>query len=329
MSEDHFLDSLQDLTGQVAIVTGGAAGIGLETTVYLARKGAKVYVASRNIEKSERGISEARSRLNGQGGEILFHHLDLSSITGATKSANRFQQIETRLDIIVCNAGICMTSAGSLSDDGYESMFATNHLGHFAFVTALLDLLEDTASSCGEARVVVTSSVAYQMASRLDYSNLMVPVENDKSKLRDLNASFARYGRSKLANIYFAAELDRRLRGKGIKNIYVNSCHPGMVSRTGLGGKGALSPIAESAVRKLLAIFSNTVEDAAKTQVHLAAGRQISDEEVHGQFWEPQCSWTRAYTGCRKHELPALARDVGEELRLWEYSEAAVHDVVG
>lgn len=154
MDEEKFIDSLEDLTGRVAIVTGweasspcglareadcahsGAAGIGLETTIYLARKGATVYIASRNQQKSEAAISKARERLQDRGGSIKFHLLDLASIQGAGSSADAFQQLETRLDIIICNAGI-LAFRGEVSKDGYDKAFATNHLGHFRFVTKL------------------------------------------------------------------------------------------------------------------------------------------------------------------------------------------------
>ena len=95
-------------------------------------------MASRNREKSEKGIEVARQRLQGHTGIIKFHHLDLSSIAGSRESAEAFKQIETRLDILVCNAGISMLYKDELSKDGYERAFATNHLGHFVFVTSLL-----------------------------------------------------------------------------------------------------------------------------------------------------------------------------------------------
>jgi NAD(P)-dependent dehydrogenase (short-subunit alcohol dehydrogenase family) len=121
----------------------GAAGIGLETTVYLAQKGATVYVASRNPEKSEAGIATARERLGGKGGEIKFHQLQLSDVKSAEASAKSFMEKETRLDILICNAGISMATLKELSPDGYEQMFATNHLGHFAFVNGLLGRSRD------------------------------------------------------------------------------------------------------------------------------------------------------------------------------------------
>ena len=156
MAEEKFIDSLEDLTGKVAIVTGcahgievpynqsadagnrGAAGLGLHTTIYLARKGCTVYAASRNQEKALRGIAEAEKILAGNGGPIRFHQLDLASIGTSTRSADEFRKRESRIDIIVANAGISMPYQDALSEDGFEKTFATNHLGHFVFITNLL-----------------------------------------------------------------------------------------------------------------------------------------------------------------------------------------------
>ncbi len=140
------LPSSQELT---TISASGGAGIGLETTIYLAEKGCSVYVASRNQEKSEEGIAKAEVRLNGKGGPIKFHHLDLSTIEGSRKSAEEFKGIENRLDIIIGNAGISLIAMNELSIDGWEKTFATNHLGHFAFVTTLLGKRNGTRGSRG------------------------------------------------------------------------------------------------------------------------------------------------------------------------------------
>lgn len=131
----------------------GAKGIGLETTVYLASKGATVYVAARKSEGTDAGIEEARRRVKATATpatssddagksdiseKIKYHELDLSSMQTAWQSAQAFKKLEQKLDILICNAGVSMTTLQKLSPDGYESMFAVNHLGHFAFTTALL-----------------------------------------------------------------------------------------------------------------------------------------------------------------------------------------------
>lgn len=330
MDEQSFLNSLPDLTGRIAVVTGGAGGIGLETTIYLAQKGATVYVASRNQEKSERAIATARERLKGQGGPIKFHKLDLASIRSARESARAFRQLEDRLDILVCNAAISMSSLQELSPDGYERAFATNHLGHFAFVMELLDLLEAGAKSTGDARVVMVSSLAYRVAQKPDYDSLRSVVKDDGTRIWDLKGAFIRYGNSKLANIHFASELDSKFRERNIRNIYCNSCHPGSVTTTGLGTgeQVALSPAVIGSIRTVLNRVSNTAQDAAKTQVYLAASKDIIERDVHGEYWVPQWSWTLKYKGCHKEELTSLGQDKQERQRLWQFSEEAVKAAV-
>lgn len=124
----------------------GARGIGLETTIYLAKQGATVYVAARDSEVTKNGIEEARKQvgqaLNKNGAEvesrIKYHILDQGSVATAWQSAEAFRKIESRLDILILNAGVAMTNMSELSPDGYDLMFATNHLGAFAFTTGLL-----------------------------------------------------------------------------------------------------------------------------------------------------------------------------------------------
>ncbi|KAL8711277.1 MAG: hypothetical protein Q9220_004174, partial [cf. Caloplaca sp. 1 TL-2023] len=241
VSEEAFLQSLSDLSGQVAIVTGGAAGLGLQTTKYLSQRNCTVYVASRNREKSLmwvrvvailhiliilRGIAAAEATLPPARGALKFHHLDLSTITGAQRSAAEFRQKEKRLDIVVANGGVSMLNLSELSADGYERMFATNHLGHFVFVNALLDMVKETSTLHGDARIVITSSIGYRSATGLDYAALSTPCPDDGDSVWDVKPAFVRYGNSKLANIYFANELTKRLREDGYDRIYCNSCHP-------------------------------------------------------------------------------------------------------
>lgn len=111
--------------------------------------------------------------------------------------------------------------------------FHTNHLGHFTFVTALLPLLEKTAQvNGGDARVVVTSSLAYHFVvpEGIDFDTIGTKREGDGQSILDMKATGKRYGRSKMANILFAQELDRRLKERGVEGVRVNACHPGMSS---------------------------------------------------------------------------------------------------
>lgn len=162
---------------------------------------------------------------------LHFHNLDLAKMTTAKESAKTFiQKYGQRLDIVVCNAGISMQKGDELSPEGgYELIFNTNHLGHFAFVTTLLPLIEKTAKGHGEARIVVTSSNAYALATEgINFDSL---TQTDPATgFKGMSAAFNRYGVSKLCNLLFARELDHRwaspLRKSGVE-VFVNSVHPG------------------------------------------------------------------------------------------------------
>lgn len=191
-------------------------------------------------------------------------------------------------------------------------------------------MLEEGAKQHGDARVVMVSSLGYRMAQKLDYDALKTRVDGDGTRLRDLKGAFVRYFNSKLANIYFAAELDRRLGEKNIHNIYVTGCHPGSVASSSLGA-GEQIPISQTTqnlLKGLLNRFSNTIPDSAKTQVYLAASREIVERDVHGEYWIPSWSWTLKYKGCHKEELTALGRNEEEQKKLWLFSEKAVAEAL-
>lgn len=348
-SEKAFLQSLGDLDGKVAIVTGGTAGLGLQTTKYLSQRNCTVYVASRSREKSLHGIAQAEKTLPKTRGPIKFLLLDLSSIKAAQRSAQEFMKLESRLDIVVANAGVSMLNLSELSPDGYERMFATNHMGHFTFITTLLSLIKQTSVTHGDARIVMTSSIGYKSATGLDYTSLTTARLSDGDSVWDVKPAFIRYGNSKLANIYFTNELAKRLREDGFKNVYCNSCHPGELHRmhrqasrnrqvdycirlrgsnletfTGHGGFGAWGGAWAEGLIRLLMKPLNTVEDAAKTQTYLAANPKLAQQNAHGQYWVPVWSWTQRYVRCQPEELTNLGKNEEEQKKLWDFSERAI-----
>lgn len=166
-------------------------------------------------------------------GEIAFHPLDLLDLQATHASVQKFLAEHDRLDIIIANAGSAFEPINELSVDGYDKTFHTNHLGHFVFVTGLLPLLEKTAKvNGGDSRVVVTSSTAYQFVGNegINFDTIATRQEGDGQSIFDMRAAGQRYGRSKLANILFAQELNRRLIRRGVDGVRVNSCHPGTSS---------------------------------------------------------------------------------------------------
>ena len=203
-----------------------------------------VHIASRNPEKCAKVLSDLRARFPEHASRFLIHPLDLSSIRSASESARAFAASagNSRLDILVANAGVLSVASDGLSVDGYDPAFATNHLGHFAFVMGLLPLMERTANEVGDARIVVVSSIGYKLVSGLDLSDVSDARPVYGNRIRDLSDAGKRYGRSKRANILFVLELHRRLVTRGVHNVMVNACHPGLVPYTGIAINVCASP---------------------------------------------------------------------------------------
>jgi NAD(P)-dependent dehydrogenase (short-subunit alcohol dehydrogenase family) len=206
-----------DQTGRVAVITGANTGIGYETAAVLARQGADVVLVVRNIDKGEQaaaGITAASPHA-----KVTLQQLDLTSFASVTAAATAIKAAHPRIDLLVNNAGVMMTPKGT-TKDGFELQFGTNHLGHFALTGLLLDHLLPVDGS----RVVTISSLGHRIRASIDFDDLRPGPRYDRA---------AAYGRSKLANLLFTYELQRRLADKAAPTIAV-AAHPGG-SRTELG----------------------------------------------------------------------------------------------
>jgi NAD(P)-dependent dehydrogenase (short-subunit alcohol dehydrogenase family) len=193
-----------DQSGRTAVVTGATAGLGLETAKVLARRGASVVLACRDIDKAERAAARIPA-------DVEIVRLDLASLASVREAAAHIRFAHSRLDLLILNAGVMEAPYGR-TEDGFELTLATNHLGHFALAGLLLERLLTTAGS----RIVTVSSVAHRRGQiRFD----------DLQSERTYDASDA-YAQSKLANLLFTYELDRRLRVAGADTASL-AAHPG------------------------------------------------------------------------------------------------------
>ncbi len=204
---------IPDQSGKTAVVTGASSGIGEETARVLAGKNAHVVLAVRNMEKGERIAADIRRATGNQN--VAVQRLDLASLGSIKAFAESFAGTQSRLDLLIANAGVMFPPYGKTAD-GFELQFGTNHLGHFALVGRLASLLHATQ----DARLVVVASLA-QKAGKLDFADL-----NWES--RKYNTQRA-YCDSKLANLLFAYEYARRLNDQG-KTLCVTAAHPGVTS---------------------------------------------------------------------------------------------------
>ncbi|MET8086163.1 SDR family NAD(P)-dependent oxidoreductase [Micromonospora sp. NPDC005197] len=196
--------------GRVAVVTGANTGLGFETARLLAERGASVVLAVRDTEKGKR----AAARMNG---DVSVQELDLTSLDSVRAAAADLRAAHPRIDLLINNAGVMYTPKQT-TRDGFEMQFGTNHLGHFALTGLLLDLLLPVPGS----RVVTVSSVGHRIRAAIHFDDL----QWERSYGR-----VAAYGQSKLANLMFTYELQRRLAPHG--TTVAVAAHPG-VSNTEL-----------------------------------------------------------------------------------------------
>ena len=201
---------LPDLSGRTAVITGANSGLGYETALALAGCGAAVTMAVRDVTKGEQAAAEIRRTVPGATVEI--GPLDLASLASVREFAARWSQAhEDGLDLLINNAGV-MAIPHRLTADGFEMQIGTNHLGHFALTGLLLPALVARHRS----RIVTVSSFAHRMG-RLDLNDLM-----GQRRYR----SWGAYGQSKLANLLFTGELQRRL-DQAHLSVKAMAAHPG------------------------------------------------------------------------------------------------------
>lgn len=232
-----------DQSGRVAVITGGNSGIGLETARVLAGHGATVVLAGRDPAKLAAAVSELTRSTSPE--RVQTADLDLASLDSVRSAAAGLTARFPRLDLLINNAGVMMVPYG-LTSDGFELQFGTNHLGHFALTGLLLDSLLAQPGS----RVVTVSSNAHR-GGRVNLEDLQSTRHYRK---------MAAYGQSKLANLMFTYELQRRLAAAGAPTIAL-AAHPG-TARTQLTRH--LSALSQGAVNaKLGALSSWWVQDAA------------------------------------------------------------------
>jgi NAD(P)-dependent dehydrogenase (short-subunit alcohol dehydrogenase family) len=199
------------------------------------------------------------------------------------EAIEKIRSLTDTIDIVFANAGICWAPT-PLSPDGLETVFATNHVGHYALITRLLPTLMRTASTDNaDARVVITSSSAAWYAKRIDFSSLHTPFAKEKDELMDM------YTRSKLANLLFGLKLAAHVRDRGCSKIYVNVGDPGVIFGTGIHLQ---VEFAYTIWVRLLVAFLDwwlglSVQDGALTSLFLGTSPVIRDEKINGQFYRP------------------------------------------
>jgi len=198
------------LDGKTVVITGANTGIGKETAIDLAKRNARVILACRSQEKGKK--AEVYVRRESGNENVHFRLLDLSSFTSIRKFAKEVLEEESRIDILINNAGV-MYCPYTETEDGFETQFGVNHLGHFLLTNLLLDRIKKAP----EGRIVNVSSLGHTLAKGLNLDTI-----NSKDKYNPYDA----YHKSKLANVLFTKALAKRLEGT---SVTTNSLHPGVV----------------------------------------------------------------------------------------------------
>jgi NAD(P)-dependent dehydrogenase (short-subunit alcohol dehydrogenase family) len=278
------------------LITGGNTGIGKEAAAGLASLGAQVVITSRNEERGRSARQEVAERSGNNSVDVMA--LDLASFRSIRSFAAGVLDRFDRLDVLVDNAGLILRRRTE-TEDGFEATFGINHLGHFLLTDLLLDRLRASAPS----RVVVVASSAHKGARQgLDFDDLQ-----STRKYRWMEA----YSKSKLANIYFARELARRLDGTGVT---VNALHPGFV-RSDFGRGGDLGGLYGWGIKYLAGPFAISSERGARTTIYLASSPEVGGV-TGGYFYK-----------CKPAVPSRVAQDDAAARRLWDVSEQLVASV--
>jgi protochlorophyllide reductase len=286
--------------GRVAIVTGANSGLGFHTAERLAGAGARVLMACRNPEKAQSAYDELLATHPGADVELI--SLDLSSLDSVKSAAAQITASETHLDLLINNAGV-MAIPRNLTADGFEMQLGTNHLGHFALTGRLLDLLLATPDS----RVVSVSSTAHKMG-KIKFDDLQGERKYEK---------WSRYGQSKLANLLFTYELERRLTASDA-SVMALASHPGW-SATHLqtSGRGVEEA---SFMGKVIGVANGLIAQSAAMGALPTLYAATSPDAVPGGFYGPEgIGEIRGMP--TKVKSTSKSHDTATAERLWDISE--------
>jgi NAD(P)-dependent dehydrogenase (short-subunit alcohol dehydrogenase family) len=282
---------IPDQKKRSAIVTGASSGIGYETARVLAEKNAKVIIAVRNIQKGNAAAEKILSQHPKTDIDVM--ELDLASLKSVRKFADEFKKRYDQLDLLINNAGV-MIPPYTKTADGFELQFGTNHLGHFALTGLLLDLIKAKPGS----RIVNLASSAHKYG-KLDFNDL----NWEKRRYKKMRA----YGDSKIANLYFTYELQKRLEKNGGKTIVIAS-HPGWTA-TELQRYSRL-------ISFLNNYFAQNIKMGALPTLYAAVGEDVKGSDYYGPS---RLREMRGYS--KKVESNKLSHNEEIAEKLWDVSE--------
>ncbi|XP_062847339.1 retinol dehydrogenase 13 [Trichomycterus rosablanca] len=281
------------LNGKTVLITGANTGIGKETALDMARRGARVVMACRDLTRAEAAANEIRQSTGN--GNVVIRHLNLTSLHSVREFAKEFLATEERLNILINNAGVMMCPKW-ITEDGFETQLAVNHLGHFLLTNLLLEKIKSSAPS----RVVTVSSIAH-IGGKIHFDDLFF-------EKRPYN-SLVSYGQSKLANVLFSRELARRMKGTGVTSY---SLHPGVIHTELSRHIKSWFPLLKYVYSPVSYMLLKTPWQGAQTSIFCAVTEGL--ENKSGCY----------FSDCAEKEPAPEAKDDEVARRLWEESARLV-----
>jgi NAD(P)-dependent dehydrogenase (short-subunit alcohol dehydrogenase family) len=284
---------IPDQTGRVAVITGSNTGLGFETAKALAARGASVVLAVRNLDKGKAAATAIAATT--AGADVTLQELDLGSLESVRTAAEQLKADLDQIDLLINNAGLMYPSPRQTTADGFEVQFGTNHLGHFALTGLLLDRLTQTAGS----RIVTVSSIGHRINAAIHFDDLQWE--------RSYNRVGA-YGQSKLANLLFTYELQRRLAAADTSTIAV-AAHPG-------GSDTDLMRHLPTVLSPVVKVISQSAAMGALPQLRAATDLGV----MGGEYYGPDgIGGMRGYP--KAVESSKQSHDADLQRRLWTVSE--------
>jgi NAD(P)-dependent dehydrogenase (short-subunit alcohol dehydrogenase family) len=283
-------ENIPDLTDKIVIVTGASSGIGFEAAKALANKNAEVIIAVRNPEKGESAVRKIIGQYNLANVKVM--QIDLADLQSVKTFAGNFKKTYSSLNILINNAGV-MIPPYTKTADGFELQMGTNHFGHFALTGQLFSLLKSTK----EARIVNVSSGLHK-SGRIEFDDL----NWEKRKYSPLQG----YRDSKLANLYFTNELDRKIKQNNL-NVIATSAHPGVASTDLSRTSGAF-----------MKFFVKLIAQSSRMGALSSLRAAIDANAVGGEYFGPS-GLMKGYPII--NEPGELSKDENIAKKLWEVSE--------
>jgi NAD(P)-dependent dehydrogenase (short-subunit alcohol dehydrogenase family) len=296
---------MPDCTGRTVLVTGANSGLGFEATKAFAARGATVIMACRSTDRGQQAAAEIRNTVPDTGATLNVRQCDLASLDSVESFATGVTQEYDAIDVLCNNAGV-MAIPRQETEDGFEKQLGVNHLGHFALTGHLLDLLVE---SDADARIVTHSSAAHE-SGEIDFDDL----HREQSYGR-----WEAYGQSKLANLLFAYELQRRLEAADVTETISVACHPGYAA-TNLqyrGPKQDGSALRMGVMKLANALVGQSAQQGALPLLYAS----VAPDVAGGDYYGPD--GVMSMRGApEKQSSNEASYDESVAKRLWETSEA-------